>query len=375
MSQKASRIKWIDGIRGIMILLVVIGHYFLAFTSKDGYIGYASNYSQEEALRAFIDNLPTSILFNSSFPLYVIIMLIAFIPAYKFFKDQSEESILRQVKKRYLRFMIPTFLAFIINYIFNIAGLWKHMEAGQALGNIWLEKMMVAIPSFFKLLYDGLIAVYINGSNFLSVSWCMGYLFIGSFLTYAILLLFGRQNKRIFAYIGLFIFFFVYDQMYLNFLMGIIAADIIVNSESKDSKSLNPFISLILLIICYAISGIPNIVLPSPLTSYATSAICACIFLVIISKTKAIQKVLDNKILDIISNYSFSAILIHIPILSIFSCRQYLIMNNMGINQNIIILSIFILAIPIQILAIYLFQKIVFYIQYFVENKLNKASY
>ena len=374
MNKNVKRIKWIDGIRGIMILLVILGHYLLAFTSKDGYIGYGSNYSIEEQLKAFIDNLPLSLLFNNSFPLYVIVLLISFIPAYKYFKDQNDESIIRQAKKRYLRFMIPTFLAFVIAFILYHAGLLFYVQAGQALNNIWLIKMMEIDPSFLSLLYKGMILVYIKGCNYISVSWIMGYLFIGSYITYAILLLFGRQKKRILVYIGLFIFFFIYDQMYIHFLMGIIAADIIVNRELNNSKALNPIVCILLMFIGFIISGIPNIILPSPLGTYTLSAIGSCLFIVAISEIKSIHNFLENKILEVISNYSFSAILIHIPMLAFASCGQYLIMANMGIDKNIIILSIFVLAIPIQILAVFLFQKIVFFIQNIVEQRLNNVS-
>ena len=374
MNKNVKRIKWIDGIRGIMILLVILGHYLLAFTSKDGYIGYGSNYSIEEQLKAFINNLPLSLLFNNSFPLYVIVLLLSFIPAYKYFKDQNDESIIRQAKKRYLRFMIPTFLAFVIAFILYHAGLLFYVQAGQALNNIWLIKMMEIDPSFLSLLYKGMILVYIKGCNYISVSWIMGYLFIGSYITYAILLLFGRQKKRILVYIGLFIFFFIYDQMYIHFLMGIIAADIIVNRELNNSKALNPIVCILLMFIGFIISGIPNIILPSPLGTYTLSAIGSCLFIVAISEIKSIHNFLENKILEVISNYSFSAILIHIPMLAFASCGQYLIMANMGIDKNIIILSIFVLAIPIQILAVFLFQKIVFFIQNIVEQRLNKVS-
>lgn len=374
MSKKVERIKWIDGIRGIMILLVMLGHYLLAFTSKDGYIGYGSNYSEEELLKAFFDNLPSSLLFNNSFPLYIIVLLIAFIPAYKFFKEQNEESILRQAKKRYLRFMIPTFLAFVINFILYRLGLLFNVKVGQIMNNVWLQEMMTLYPSFLKLLYEGLILVYVKGSSFISVSWIMGYLFIGSYITYAVLLLFGRLKNRIPVYTGLFIFFFVYDQMYLNFVMGIIAADIIVNKEEKNAKSLNPFVALFLIVFAYLISGIPDVVLPGMLQSYTLSAIGSCIFIVTISQTKSFHKFLENRVLEVISNYSFSAILIHIPVMAFISCGQYLLMSKMGIDKNIIILSIFILAIPVQILAVYLFQKLVFFIQYVVEQKFNKVS-
>ena len=74
-----------------------------------------------------------------------------------------------------------------------------------------------------------------------------------------------------------------------------------------------------------------------------------------------------------IGSYVSYAILIHIPVMAFISCGQYLLMSDMVIDRNIIILSIFILAIPVQIIAVYLFQKLVFFIQYVVENKLNKV--
>lgn len=47
---------------------------------------------------------------------------------------------------------------------------------------------------------------------------------------------FGKMKNRIPAYIGLFVFFFVFDQMYLCFLAGIIAADIVKSRRSGDDS-------------------------------------------------------------------------------------------------------------------------------------------
>ena len=81
-----------------------------------------------------------------------------------------------------------------------------------------------------------MILAYVKGSQYLSTTWVMGYIFIGSFLSYGILLLFGKMKNRIPAYIGIFVFFFVFDQMYLCFLAGIIAADIVKSRRSGDDS-------------------------------------------------------------------------------------------------------------------------------------------
>lgn len=230
-----ARIQWIDGVRAILTNWILLFHYTLSFINT-GYVGFGSNYSQEKAMNAFTAGLPLSLFTNSSFALYMFLVLIAFIPAYKFFGDHEEDSIRRQAKKRYLRLMIPTFSACVINFIFHHAGLLMHIRAGEASGVVFLQQLMGGDFSFPNLLYEGLILAYVKGSQYLSTTWVMGYIFIGSFLSYGILLLFGKMKNRIPAYIGLFVFFFVFDQMYLCFLAGIIAADIVKSRRSGDDS-------------------------------------------------------------------------------------------------------------------------------------------
>lgn len=102
--------------------------------------------------------------------------------------------------------------------------------------------------SFPSLLYEGLIKAYVIGSQYISVSWVLGYIFIGSFSSYAILVLFGKNEKRTPFYIGLFIFLFVFDQSYICFLTGIVAADLL--RRSQDGK-MRPFFT-----VCVHTSGV-----------------------------------------------------------------------------------------------------------------------
>ena len=362
LKTRSIRIDWIDGLRGIMTLWIIIYHYTVCFINK-GFVGFGSNYSEEEALNAFTDNLPISLFTNSSFPLYVFLLLIAFIPAYKFFGDHAEESIIRQAKKRYFRLMIPTFTACVINFVFHHAGLLMHIKAGEESGIVLLTRLMNVDFSFPNLLYEGLILAYIKGSQYVTISWVMGYIFIGSYISYGIILLFGRMENKVPVYIGLFVFFFIYDQMYLCFVMGIVTADIIKSRELRDASSRNPFVSILMIVIGLICAFVPDVVLPKPLAAVTLSAVGASILIIGMSEVKTIQAFLENRLLKVINKYSFSAILIHMPIMAVISCRQYLIMANMGVSKGLIILSIFLVAIPIQILAAFLFQKLTDIIQ------------
>ncbi len=127
MSNKGSRILWIDGLKGLLVVWIILFHYGIAFINS-GYVGFATNYTEGELVERYFQNLPFSIFVNSSYPLYVFLFLIAFIPAYQFFKDQSEARITGYAKVRYFRLMIPTFTACFITFILHHAGLLMHVK-------------------------------------------------------------------------------------------------------------------------------------------------------------------------------------------------------------------------------------------------------
>ena len=100
------RILWMEGLRGVLVIWIVLYHYIIAFINT-GFIGYLSNYAKEEHVDVYVKNFPFSIFINSNYALYVFLVMIALIPAYKFFGDRSEDSIRRQAYTRYFRLMIP----------------------------------------------------------------------------------------------------------------------------------------------------------------------------------------------------------------------------------------------------------------------------
>ena len=95
----------------------------------------------------------------------------------------------------------------------------------------------------------------------------------------------------------------------------------------------------------------------------STGAVGGAMLIVGLSGAKHVRHFLENRVLKAVSDYSFSSILIHVPITAVVSCRQYLLMAERGISKGVIILSIFLLAIPVQILAAFLFQKLVELVQ------------
>ena len=147
MPRSSDRILWVDGLKGLLAVWIILFHYGIAFINR-GYIGFATNYADGALYEHYFRNFPFSIFVNSTFPLYVFMFLIAFIPAYQFFKDNSETRITEHAKVRYFRLMIPTFAACVITFILHHAGLLRHVSVGEQTGVLWLQEIMKVDFSF-----------------------------------------------------------------------------------------------------------------------------------------------------------------------------------------------------------------------------------
>ena len=87
-------------------------------------------------------------------------------------------------------------------------------------------------------------------------------------------------------------------------------------------------------------------------------SIGAALLLIGISGCKHLQGFLGKRVFTLAGSYSFSYILLHIPVIASFSCWQYLFMSNLGLSKWVVTVSVLIAAIPVHIIANFLFQKL-----------------
>ncbi len=98
----------------------------------------------------------------------------------------------------------------------------------------------------------------------------------------------------------------------------------------------------------------------------------AALFIMGTAGCKTMQRFLEAKPLQVVGHYSFSAILIHMPVLSAVSCLQYLLMTKAGFSGTATVLAVFLAAIPVQILAAFLFQKLTVPLTNLVVEKVRR---
>ena len=217
------RIQYIDAIKGISGIWVTFFHYVLAFFPI-GYVGWGSGVGDSDRAARFFSAFPVSAFTNSSFPLYTFFALISFTLAAAYFGGGSGESVKRQAVKRYFRLMPPVLACTMICYALLACGLMFNARLGELAPSEWSSVFYGNGASFLSALVSGIYTAFVYGDGYYcSILWCMNVIFIGSYLSYGILLLFGAARGRWLFYAAIFALCAAVAGDYAAFVAGIAA--------------------------------------------------------------------------------------------------------------------------------------------------------
>ena len=186
--------------------------------------------------------------------------------------------------------------------------------------------------SFSSALYDGLFGGFLHGAQLISSLWCLHYLFLGSILSYSILLLCEKIKKRIPVYVMLCIFLYT-QPVYLSFMAGIISADILCNSKITQKTAKNKILSVVFLIAALVTGNFPPVLLPSWCNNIVFYAIGSFFLLISVSCLFADCKFLKSRILSFLGKESFSIIIVHMLVLFTINGFLFVYLDSLNINH------------------------------------------
>lgn len=348
----SSRIPYIDGLKGLCGIWVCLFHYLLAF-APFGYIGWESGIAPEMRSTEYFRWFPYSVLSNASFPLYVFFALIAFLPALRFFRTGNVESIRRQAVIRYFRLMPPVLACALCGWAVYASGGFFHQELGAALHNTWDKAMYPPPITFTGALYNGVYDAFFNGNgNYCSVLWCMKVILFGSYLSYAILLLFGHVRQSLLLYAALFLLTF-YDPMYTAFVGGIVAARIL----AQDGDSSDGAWGGALVVAGLVIGNFPEVWLPAQLSLLTCYGVGAFLVLLGCARSAWVRTFLSHPVLVRAGELSFALVLAHFAILMSVSAWFFLWLQQQGVPYAVALLLTLLTAIPLNMAGAVLFQR------------------
>jgi peptidoglycan/LPS O-acetylase OafA/YrhL len=251
------KIKYIEGMRGLAVLIILFHHLILAFypilypTPLAVYIPSDYLAIQPLLIKAFVFT-PLNIIFNGTFAVMIFLIISGYVISYNCFQNKDENYITASIFKRYFRLTIPILFSCIISYFLLKVGVFYNAQASWESHSSWLSQFYACDANFFNMIKFVLYDEYLNISNSLkelacygTILWMISALLLGSFLVYAFHALFARASSRlrIFIYIALIIIFS--KSLILAVILGMILCDMDANNVFRN---VNKIILLIILL-------------------------------------------------------------------------------------------------------------------------------
>ncbi len=247
----AEKITYLDGLRGIAAVNVMIMHFFIVFVPAIIYGNQTPSHLGNLELIFF--GTPLGLIGAGNFSVCIFFVLSGYVLTQKYFRIKKNNVIISGAVRRYIRLLIPVLAAIILSFLLSSAGLFHYytetvmISANNNPANYWINYW-----TFTPNIADAIIqatwgSFFIGGDIYYDpVLWTMTIEFYGSMLVFAMALLFGSRRSRWTFYLALAVIFF--NSYYLAFIIGMALADMFTNKTQIFEISNKTILSIILIL-------------------------------------------------------------------------------------------------------------------------------
>jgi peptidoglycan/LPS O-acetylase OafA/YrhL len=250
IESKKHSLGFLDGVRGVAMMIVVLHHFGLGFFPAINYLNPEKIHLGNGGAELMIAKTPLNIFFNGGFAVSIFFVLSGFVLSYKFHQSGSRKLLTEYAAKRYFRLLLPVGASVVICYVLHLFGLFTH----QSVGNItksqdWFKGLFSDMKGFGDVIKNMFLDVFLNNDNrYNAVLWTMTIEFLGSLLLFSFLALAGNNKKSILLHIIVAALILCTDKkFYAAFILGSLISRLFVDGFSfpKDWKGFG--IKLVLL--------------------------------------------------------------------------------------------------------------------------------
>jgi len=218
------------GLRGLAAFEVVFHHFILAF--------YPAMFSGPDipthlpaGQEVFASGSIINLLFDGNFAVCIFFVLSGFVLSHKFFLDKNHEIITASAVRRYVRLAVPVAFSVFCAYLLMKFSLFYNQQAADVSGSGWLGGFWTFKPGFVDAINQSFIGTFFsNIYDYNATLWTITVEFLGSFLVFAFLAVFGKAKNRYMAYLFLGIIFF--QTYYLAFILGMLLSDLMAHKNT-----------------------------------------------------------------------------------------------------------------------------------------------
>lgn len=229
------RIRYLDGLRGVLAVIVFVHHYFYAFC-PDLIFGGDYNYYLHTGPFSFFKIMaltPVNILFNPGMAIHFFFLLSGYVQTRSYFVKPETSFLQKSLIKRYFRLALPVLSVVVLVFAFHkLHWVRKELIPANELTSGWVKSLMPDNLNFFKVILEGLSNCFRGNSRYYQVLWTMSTELVNSFLVLALLLAFHhlKYRRRVFILLALIQLVVLQEFYSVAFVTGMIMADLEVNS-------------------------------------------------------------------------------------------------------------------------------------------------
>lgn len=334
-----SRLDWIDGLKGICAIIVVLQHTFVTIFGLSVF-----TYFRLPILHNLWDG-------NFAVSVFIILSTILTCHGIEKYRTRLVERYKYIVLKRYFRLVVPVGVIIIAMYLLNLAGLFYAEEFGAKTNNEWLmhtTETLIHVPG--NILCAPLGGCY----TLLRVGWMLKYVFLGTMWVIILdLLLADRKNSSKLFLLAICIYIaFKCDFYYVNVVVGYALYSFRSELQIGGGKR---FAVLLLLLLVFCVSDFYY-------KSDQWNMLRAICLVAIVFISLRFRKLLGFKPLMWLGGISMNIYLLHMMVLYMITCRMADAFSLSLMDVSVI----FAITLMVTIVLAYVYTK-------FVEKRLNKA--
>ena len=348
------RIQWVDGLRGIASICIVLHHFIIGYYPA-AYEGATAMRHLPGSVEADFSQSPLAFFVLGDFWVSVFCMVSGFVIASQVFAMKDGKQFSKSVIKRYPRLLIPVFALSVMVYIMLHLGLFYNVQAANITGSSWLGQFYQYETTLWDLFLSSFIDTWIFGMQtmYSNAFWMMAELFAGSFMAYLLAAMGKHTNKRIlYVYIGIAVAYLSINSRLTDFVLGVLLAYVAIHygQKIKQKRQLTMVLGLIFFVIAFIFGAYPQAHAPSNAYQllnclpdrlnpcYFYHMLAAMFLMMVIYLCEPLEWLMSTKPALFLGKISYAVYVVHIPILFSGSAWMFVKFTNIT-DTNIELVS------------------------------------
>lgn len=192
----SKRIEWLDGMKGLACICVVLHHFLLAFLPAT-YYGDISISKFSNGFDVKMAQSPIAFFINGNYMVALFCLINALVLSLKVMGLQNKEEISNIFIKRYPRLMLPIAPVVLLVYLMLRFGWFCHLEIVPVTQSPWLSYYYLEKVGFGRCIESLFVTTwYTKDSTFSNAFWMLGQLLFGSYLAIVLSTFAWRINRK-----------------------------------------------------------------------------------------------------------------------------------------------------------------------------------